>query len=120
MGVLLNVQLETSLRFLGAGGHVEISGIWYFCALGVVHPILLISSIFFNAELSEHDLTGEDEVLSTFVSAAVDISFFFTILLGFLALFLDGAIERKDFELSEKVQTVGEGEPNGNLFYIWI
>lgn len=107
MGVLLSVQLDTSLRFLGAGGHVEISGIWYFCALGVVHPMLLISSIFFNTdELSELDLTGEDEVDSSLVSEAIDICFFFSILRGFLAVFPDGAM---DLELSEKVQTVREG-----------
>ncbi|KAK2967823.1 hypothetical protein RJ640_027717 [Escallonia rubra] len=47
IGLLRKEQLEATLLFFGAGGHVTISGILYFCAFGVEQPPLNSASSIF-------------------------------------------------------------------------
>lgn len=104
IGDLCNEQFETSLCFLGAGGHVEISGIRNLWALGVQQPLegtstpsKSISPIFEqSSEVVVEELEGKFVDASLFLEG--ESRFLKRLLLGFLAglvlVLPDGAIWR--------------------------
>ena len=71
IGVLFN-GLESTLGFFGAGGHVEISGIWNLWAFGVEQSLVE------SSDTSKSMF--EDSLMELIVEHLVDISWFLTFL----------------------------------------